>query len=137
MDNTLNLQITVTDEQMTSLLKGKLESLPDKKVQEIFSNALSEFFKTPTGQQMFYEKSYWNSDPKPTHLLTTMVENAVSKELLKPCVDEMIAVLKDNYPKLIQNAMVQTFSNMFFTEMRECTLQNQLDEILVKARAEG
>ena len=30
MDNTLNLQITVTDEQMTSLLKGKLESLPDE-----------------------------------------------------------------------------------------------------------
>lgn len=28
MDNTLNLQITVTDEQMTSLLKGKLEFLP-------------------------------------------------------------------------------------------------------------
>lgn len=132
MDNTINLQITVTDEQMTSLLKGKLESLPDEKVQEIFSNALSEFFKTPTGQQMFYEKSYWNSDPKPTYLLRTMVENAVSKELLKPCVDEMIAVLKDNYPKLIQNTMIQTFSNMFVTEMREINVQAQLNEILAK-----
>lgn len=138
MDNTLNLQITVTDEQMTSLLKGKLESLPDEKVQEIFSNALTEFFKTPTGQQMFYEKSYWsNSNPKPTSLLITMVENAVSKELLKPCVDEMIAVLKDNYPKLIQNTMIQTFSNMFFTEMRDITLQAQLGEILGKLNQEG
>lgn len=137
MDNTLNLQITVTDEQMTSLLKGKLESLPDEKVQEIFSNALAEFFKTPTGQQMFYEKSYWNSDPKPTYLLKTMVENAVSKELLKPCVDEMIAVLKDNYPKLIQNTMIQTFSNMFVTEMREINLQVQLNEIFAKLNQEG
>jgi len=137
MDNTLNLQITVTDEQMAALLRGKLESLPDKKVQEIFSNALSEFFKTPTGQQMFYEKSYWNSDPKPTRLLTTMVENAVSKELLKPCVDEMVSVLKDNYPKLIQNTMIQTFSNMFITEMREVSLQAQLNEILAKLNQEG
>lgn len=138
MDNTLNLQITVTDEQMTSLLKGKLESLPDEKVQEIFSNALSEFFKTPTGQQMFYVTSYWgDSNPKPTDLLKTMVGNAVSKELLKPCVDEMIAVLKDNYPKLIQNAMIQTFSNMFFTEMRDITLQAQLGEILAKCNQKG
>ena len=36
MENTLNLQITITDEQMASLLKGKLESLPDEKIQEIF-----------------------------------------------------------------------------------------------------
>ena len=138
MDNILNLQITVTDEQMTSLLKGKLESLPDEKVQEIFSNALSEFFKTQTGQQMFVEKgTYWDNNPKPTRLLTTMVENAASKELLKPCVDEMIAVLKDNYPKLIQNAMVQTFSNLFMTEMRDIVLQNQLGEILAKVNREG
>ena len=138
MNNTLNLQITVTDEQMTSLLKGKLESLPDEKVQEIFSNALTEFFKTSTGQKMFYETSSWsNLDPTPTRLLTTMVENAVSKELLKPCVDEFIAVLKDNYQNLIQRTMLQTFSNLFFTEMRDYTLQNQMNEILVKARAEG
>ena len=46
MDNVLNIQITVSDEQMKSLLKGKLESLPDEKIQDIFSNALTEFFKT-------------------------------------------------------------------------------------------
>lgn len=134
MDNTLNLQITVTDEQMTSLLKGKLESLPDEKIQEIFANALAEFFKTPTGQSMFYEKTYWNSDPKPTYLLRTMVEHAASKDLLKPCVDEMIAVLKENYPKLIQNTIVQTFSNMFMTEIREVNLQCQLNDILAKTK---
>ena len=132
MDNTLNLQITVTDEQMTSLLKGKLESLPDEKIQEIFANALTEFFKTSNGQKMFCETSYWDKNPMPSRLLNTMVSNAVSKDLLKPCVDEMITTLKDNYPKLIQNAMVQTFSNMFITEMREANLQLQLNEILVK-----
>ena len=137
MDNTLNLQITVTDEQMSTLLRGKLESLPDEKIQEIFSNALSEFFKTPDGRSMFVEKTYWNNNPQPSKLLQTMTENAVSKDLLKPCVDEMIAALKDNYPKLIQNAMIQTFSNLFMTEMRECILQTQLSDILAKVTQEA
>lgn len=127
MENTLNIQIKVTDEQMTSLLKGKLESLPDEKVQEIFANALSEFFKTDEGRKLFYTKDYWNSNPKPTTLLVKMVEHSVSKELLKPCVDEFIGTLKDNYANLIRETMIQTFSNMFFTEMRESNLRMQLD----------
>ena len=35
MENTLNIQITITDEQISSLLKGNLENLPDEKIQEI------------------------------------------------------------------------------------------------------
>ena len=130
MDNVLNIQITVSDEQMKSLLKGKLESLPDEKIQDIFSNALTEFFKTSDGQRLFYDKRYYSDDPTPSKLLVTMVENAVSKDLLKPCVDEMIECLKDKYPELIKNAMVETFSNMFFTQMQQSPLQYQLNEIL-------
>ena len=50
MENKLNIQITVTDEQMSSLIRGNLENLPDEKLQEIFSNALTEFLKTSDGQ---------------------------------------------------------------------------------------
>lgn len=132
MENTLNIQLKVTDEQMTSLLKGKLESLPDEKVQEIFSNALSEFFKTNDGQKLFYSKRYYDSTPQPTPLLTQMVENAVSKELLKPCVDELIGALQNNYVNLIKETMIQTFSNMFFTEMNRLTLSTQLNELIAK-----
>lgn len=127
MENKLNIQITVTDEQMCSLLRGSLESLPDEKVQDIFANALTEFFKTSNGQKMFYTQSYYNSDPKPTPLLTKMVENAVSKELLKPCVDELIATLKNNYVNILRSAMTETFSKMFFSEMRQMDLQCTLD----------
>ena len=113
MDNTLNIQITVTDEQMASLIKGNLENLPDDKLQEIFSNALIEFLKTDNGQRLFYTTGYYNSDPKPTQLLNKMIENAISKDLLKPCVDEFISVLKNNYENLIKNAMITTFSIRF------------------------
>ena len=130
MENTLNIQLIVTDEQMTSLIKGNLENLPDDKIQEIFSNALIEFLKTDNGQRLFYTKNYYDSDPKPTQLLNKMIENAISKDLLKPCVDEFISVLKDNYENLIKNAMITTFSNMFITEMKEQTLQYQLEDLM-------
>ena len=130
MENKLNIQITVTDEQMTSLIKGNLENLPDDKIQEIFSNALAEFLKTQDGQKLFYTKQYYDSQPRPTDLLIKMVENAVSKELLKPCVDEFINTIKDNYENLIRETMIQTFSNMFFSEMQKSSLQFQLNNIL-------
>lgn len=137
MENKLNIQITVTDEQMTSLIKGNLENLPDDKLQEILSNALIEFFKTENGQKLFYTKEYYSSNPKPTPLLTKMVGNAVSKDLLKPCVDEFIDVIKDNYENLIKESMIATFSNMFITEMREQALRFQLNDIICSMKKEG
>ena len=130
MENTLNIQIKVTDEQMTSLLKGKLESLPDEKVQEIFANALSEFFKTSDGQKLFYTKEYYSSEPKPTLLLCNMVDNAVSKDLLKPCVDELIGTLQANYTNILRDAMIKTFSHMFFTEARESSIQESIKDAI-------
>ena len=135
MENTLNIQITVTDEQMASLIKGNLENLPDDKLQEIFSNALIEFLKTDNGQRLFYTRSYYDSDPKPTQLLNKMIENAISKDLLKPCVDEFISVLKNNYENLIKNAIITTFSNMFITEMKEQILQCQLKDLMCQINA--
>ena len=130
MENKLNIQITVTDEQMSSLIRGNLENLPDEKLQEIFSNALIEFFKTDSGQRLFYTKEYYSSNPRPTDLLVKMVSNAVSKDLLKPCVDEFIESIKGNYESLIKECMIKTFSNMFFTEMRDTTLKMTLNDML-------
>ena len=130
MENKLNIQITVDDEQMASLIKGNLENLPDDKLQEIFANALSEFLKTENGQKLFYTKQYYSDNPTPTNLLVHMVENAISKDLLKPCVDEFIETLKNNYESLIKETMIRTFSNMFFTQMNKASLQAELNAIL-------
>ena len=130
MENKLNIQITVDDEQMASLIRGNLENLPKEKLQEIFSNALTEFLKTDNGQKLFYTKQYYDTQPKPTNLLIKMVENTISKDLLKPCVDEFIENIKGNYENLIRETMIQTFSNMFFTQMQQSSLQYQLNEIL-------
>ena len=132
MDNKLNIQITVTDEQMSSLIRGNLENLPDEKLQEIFSNALTEFLKTSDGQSLFYTKTYYSSEARPTDLLVKMVSNAVSKDLLKPCVDEFINVIKDQYESLIKECMIKTFSNLFFTEMKGYELEANLNNMLNK-----
>lgn len=129
MENKLNIQITVDDEQMASLIRGNLESLPNEKLQEIFSNALTEFFKTDNGQKLFYSKESYYSEPKPTRLLIQMVENAISKDLLKPCVDEFIENIKNNYENLIKETMIKTFSNMFFTQMDRSVFECQLNTI--------
>lgn len=129
-ENKLNIQLTVTDEQMTSLLKGKLETLPDEKVQEIFAGALAEFLKSSTGQQLFYTKEYYSSTPKPSALLEKMVSNAVSKNLLQPEVDALIAVLKNNYPELLRQAIVNVFSGLFFDNVSRANIQVTIGELL-------
>lgn len=128
--NVLNIQIKVTDEQMNKLIHGKLEELPDDKIQDILGNALNEFLKTDKGQKLFYTKEYYQNNPQPTDLLKNMVSNAVSKDLLKPCVDEFINVLKDNYYELIRNTMMRTFSDIFFTEIREIQLKAEMNNMI-------
>ena len=133
MDNVLNIQLTVSDEQMTTLLKGKLSDLPEEKIQDIFCGALKEFFATQTGQQMFYEKrGYYDSTPTPTPLLKAMIDNAIDKNLLTETTTEFVETLRGQYPTLIQNAMVNTFTKMFFDNITQATLQGQLMMICAK-----
>lgn len=133
MENTLNIQITITDEQISSLLKGNLENLPDEKIQEIFSNALTEFFKTDKGQKLFYKTNgYYDSNPMPTDLLVRMVENAICKDLLKSTVSECIEGIVNNYENIIKDAMVMTFSDLFFNEVTKSTFNVVVDKVLNK-----
>ena len=133
MENTLNIQITITDEQISSLFKGNLENLPDEKIQEILSNALTEFFKTDKGQQMFYKtRGYYDSTPVPTDLLVHMVENAICKDLLKSTVNECIEGIVNNYENIIKDAMVMTFSDLFFNEVTKSTFNVVVDKVLNK-----
>ena len=129
-ENVLNIQIKVTDEQMNQLIKGKIEELPDDKIQSIIENALNEFFKTDKGQRLFYTKEYYQKDPQPTELLIDIVKKSVSKDLLNSYVNELMFTLKDNYYDLLQNAMIRVFSDMFFTQVRESTFRKEMVEMI-------
>lgn len=129
-ENVLNIQIKVTDEQMNQLIKGKIEELPDDKIQSIIENALNEFFKTDKGQKLFYTKEYYQNNPQPTELLVDIVKKSVSKDLLNSYVNELMCTLKDNYYDLLQNAMIRVFSDMFFTQVRESTFRKEMVEMI-------
>lgn len=129
-ENVLNIQIKVTDEQMNQLIKGKIEELPDDKIQSIIENALNEFFKTDKGQKLFYTQGYYQKDPHPTELLVDIVKKSVSKDLLNSYVNELMCTLKDNYYDLLQNAMIRVFSDMFFTQVRESTFRKEMVEMI-------
>lgn len=130
-ENKLNIQLTVTDEQMASLLKGKLESLPDEKIQEIFANALAEFLKSSTGQQLFYTTDgFYRSNPKPSQLLEKMVSDAVSKDVLQPEVDALLMALRDRYPEFLKQTMISVFSSLFFDNITKANIQATMGELL-------
>lgn len=130
MENTLNIQISLNDEQLSSLIKGNIEKLPDEKLQDIFSNALIDFFKTENAKSLFYKRDRYTYELKPTDLLVCMIENAVSKDLLKPCVDEFIESIKNNYENLIKETMIATFSNMFFTQLDRDAFKSELHSMI-------
>ena len=129
MENILNIQLTVDDEQLAQLIRGNIEALPKDRLQDLLCSALSAFLETDDGRKLFYTKDSYYSNPKPTPLFTQMVSNAVSEDLLKPCVDEFMKVISENYVTIIKSAMVETFSNMFFTQMDKSMLAAQLNNL--------
>lgn len=61
--------------------------------------------------------SYYSSDPKPT-------------DLLKPAVDEFVNTIKCQYPELIKSAIVDTFTNLFFTELKSAVLKDAIYQMI-------
>ena len=43
---------------------------------------------------------------------------------------ELLDSMKEKYPELIKEAMITTFSNMFFTELKSAVLHGQLNNLL-------
>lgn len=132
MSNVVNIQITVDDDQLSQLLKNNISDLPQEKVQEILCEALSKFLESSDGQKLFYTKEYYNSTPRPTDLLLRMMQNAIASDAMKLYWSELLDSMKEKYPELIKEAMITTFSNMFFTELQSSVLHTQLNNIIAQ-----
>lgn len=132
MSNVVNIQITVDDEQLSQLLKNNISNLPQEKIQEVLCEALSKFLESDNGQNLFYTREYYSSTPKPTDLLLHMMQNAVASDAMKLYWSELLDSMKEKYPELIKEAMITTFSNMFFTELQSNVLHTQLNNIIAQ-----
>ena len=131
MDNTINLQITVNDEELKELIKGNLENLPEEKIQEIFSTALTEILTSEDGKRLFVEKGeYYNDQPKPTLLLQNMINNVVEKDLIVPVVNEFVKSISDEFENIIRDCIVKTFSEVLLTDLKSTVIESKLYNVI-------
>ena len=127
MDNTINLQITVNDEELKELIKGNIENLPEEKIQEIFSTALTEILTSEDGKRLFVEKGkYYNDPPKPTLLLQNMINNVVEKDLIVPVVNEFVKSISDEFENIIRDCIIKTFSEVLLTDLKSSVIESKL-----------
>ena len=131
MDNTINLQITVNDEELKELIKGNLKNLPEEKIQEIFSSALIQILTSEDGKRLFVEKGrYYDDRPKPTLLLQNMINNAVEKDLIVPVVNEFVKSISDEFENIIRDCIIKTFSEVLMTDLKSSVIENKLYNVI-------
>ena len=61
MENTLNITITLNDEQVKDLIVGNLNELPKEKLQDILLQGIKEVLTSENGQKLFITSGYYSS----------------------------------------------------------------------------
>lgn len=125
MENIVNIQLSISSEDMQELIMGKLSSLPDETVHEVICSALGKFLESPEGTNLFIDRDAWRGN-KPTKLLETMVANSLDTKVLHKEVEKFVEAMQENYPELIRQCIVSTFSNLFFDNITRAGIATQL-----------
>jgi hypothetical protein len=126
MENTLNIQITLDDNQLKDLIVGNINDLPKEKLQEVLLAAIKEILTSQRGQELFITKdSYYGSSYKPSAFLTSLVQKADITEVISPGINEVVAQFINNYDELMQQCMREVISGMFF----DVFSKHQLSEV--------
>ena len=128
MENIVNIQLSISSEDMQELIMGKLSSLPDEKVHEVICSALGKFLESYEGTHLFVDRDAWRGN-KPTKLLETMVANSLDTEVLHKEVEKFVDALQKNYPNLIRQCIISTFSNLFFDNVTRAGIAAQLSTL--------
>ena len=85
-ETTLNIQITVNDEQLKSLITNNIQDLPKDKLQDLLLQGLNDYIKTD-GKNIFFTSSNY----------TTNLQDWV-ESVFKSCIKD---IAKDNEEMLI------------------------------------
>lgn len=124
MDNTLNIQLTLNDEQLKELIIGNINDLPKEKLQDILLQAIKEILTSPNGQKLFIESDgYYNSRVTPSYYLKQLVNNADIKEAISPVVNQAVTEFAANYPAMLEKCLRESITNMFMNEFKNMQLE--------------
>lgn len=117
MENTLNIQITLDDNQLKDLIVGNINDLPKEKLQEVLLAAIKEILTSQRGQELFATKDgYYGSSYKPSAFLASLVQKADITEAISPVINEVVAQFISNYDELMRQCMREAISGMFFDQ---------------------
>jgi hypothetical protein len=130
MENTLNIQITLNDEQLKNLIIGNISELPKDKLQDILLQAIKEVMTSSDGQKMFIEPSrYYGSTNNPTEFLKRLVDKADIKDTISPVVNQVVAEFATNYPAILEKCLKSSITDMFMDNFSRCRLEQMWDTV--------
>lgn len=129
MENTLNIQITLNDEQLKSLIMDNINELPKEKLQDVLLQAIKEVLTSEDGKQLFIVKEgyYTNSNIKPSRWLETLVKQTNISETISPTINQVVAEFVTHYPDILERCLKTSITSMFMNEMSRCRLEQAWD----------
>lgn len=134
MSQTVNLQITLSDEQIDQFIKQGAESINPQQMGDVICECVKEFLLSPAGKDLFIERnSGYYGKQSPSYFLKELLSHANLETALTPVTNEVIDYLKNNYKEVLTFCMMQTFTSMFFTAADKSMLAAELNMKVNKA----
>ena len=119
MENTLNITITLNDEQVKDLIVGNLNELPKEKLQDILLQGIKEVLTSENGQKLFITSGYYSSSEKnPSMLLQKLINQADITDSISSVVNEAVSKFADNYPEILERCIKSVISDMFLSYVK-------------------
>lgn len=132
MENTLNIQITLNDEQLKDLIIGNINDLPKETLQEILLGSIESFLASEEGQGLFYEKDsyYGYGNRKPSRFLNSLIEKADIKDSITPTVNDIVEKFSNNYSEILRQCIMSCFSEMFMNNFDRHKLDVAFNQVM-------
>lgn len=124
MENTLNIQITLNDEQLKSLIMGNITDLPKEKIQDVILQAIKEFLTSAEGQKMFIEKTSYSYNDRPSAFLQKLVDQADISKTISPVVNKAVEDFSTHYPEILERCLKSSITELFMDQFSRSRLED-------------
>jgi len=135
----IQVNLEVNDEQFKQLVVGNINDLPKDKMEELLLKAVEA--------ALLYDRqtSYSNGnilvkkeDPNnpyysnlvPTELMKQVMKNIDTEKYFGPIAEEIATYMRDNYKDIIQNYMIESITNLLFTDNNKYDIQRAIQNAI-------